>query len=54
MFGAFRFLLHDILSHIHLLGQAIANTAAVTTDFWPLLHREYLFKYRLLGRDRVP
>lgn len=51
MFGAFRFVLHDILSHIHLLGQAIANIAA---DFWPLLHREYLFKYRLLGRDRVP
>lgn len=53
-FGAFSFLLHDILSHIHLSGPVIPNIAATTTDFWPLLKRECLFKYRLLGKDRMP
>lgn len=53
MLGALRFLLHDILSHIHSSGPVIPNIAAMATDFWPLLNRENSSKYRLLGRDRV-
>lgn len=53
MLGAFSFLFHDTLSHIHLLGPASPNVAATAPDFWPLLNREYLSKYRLLGKDRA-